>query len=124
MENSEDLAALVADPADCSDTIEAFASKHRGIIIEFDGNIATMNKHAANDTRYDILILAGDYSESSAIGPNFQFQDVGIFELHLTGSNVPDSIGAGINLRIIATVRDFDRATCRFFLKPVSTEVR
>lgn len=91
--------------------------------LEFDGSIAAMNKHGDSDTRYDILIHAGDHSESSAIGPYFQFRDVNItFDLHLTGST--DSIGVGNNLHIIATVKDYDRDQCLFILEPVSTEVR
>jgi len=83
-----------------------------------------MNNHGNYKTRYDILVSAGDDSESSAIGPAFQFQDVGIFELHLTGSNIPDHVGKGDNLHIVAQVEDFNSTQCLFFLKPVSTEVR
>ena len=80
-----------------------------------------MNNHGDASTRYDILILAGDYSNTSATGPNFQYNDVGTFDLHLTGANVPDSIGVGDNLHIVATVDEFDRESCLFVLEPVST---
>jgi Domain of unknown function (DUF4839) len=125
VKNNKDLAALLAERDDCSDTIKGFAAKYGGRTIEFDGNIAAMNNHGDNKTRYDILVNAGDYSESSTIGPNFKFKDVNIvLDLHLTGSNIPDSVGTGDNLHIIAQVEDYNSTQCLFSLKPISTGVR
>jgi hypothetical protein len=124
VENSADLAALLSGPGECDETVAIFATKYRDQVIEFDGNIAAMNNHGAYDTRYDILVYAGDYSEVTSIGPSFQFRDVGILDLNLVGANVPDFIGAGDNLRVIATVEEFDSNSCLFLLDPVSTEVR
>ncbi|MGO4192997.1 DUF4839 domain-containing protein [Arthrobacter sp. YAF17] len=125
VESNEDLAALLAGSASDGDMVEAFAAKYEGKNIEFDGNIAHMDNHGSYKTRYDILIAAGDYSKSTTTGPNFQFKDVNIVsDLRLTGSNVPDTIGAGQNLHIIARVEGYNRIQELFFLKPVSTEVR
>jgi hypothetical protein len=122
--NNGDLAALLAERDDCSDTIERFASTYRGRTIQFDGNIAAMSKHGDTDSRYDILVRPGDFSDSSAIGPNFQFRDVNISDLHLAGSNRPDSVGQGDNLHVTAEVENHDSGSCLFLLDPVSTEVR
>ena len=93
------------EPIDCSDTIEHFAARYRGRTIESDGNIATMSNLGDEHSRYDILVRPGDYSETSGIGPSFQFKDVNIsFDLHLTGSNIPDSLRQGDNLHVIAQV--------------------
>lgn len=118
-----DLAALLAGD-DCGDTIEQFASTYRGRTIEFDGHIADMSNHGDYETRYDILVRSGDFSESSANGPNFQFRDVNISDLHLAGSSIPDSVRQGDNLHVVAQVEGYDRSSCLFFLDPVSTEVR
>jgi hypothetical protein len=84
-----------------------------------------MNNHGDYKTRYDILVGAGDYSNSSASGPNFQFKNVNTtYDLHLTGSNIPDTIGVGDNLHIVAQVEDYNTTQQLFFLKPISTEVR
>ncbi|CAH0327246.1 hypothetical protein SRABI128_05911 [Microbacterium sp. Bi128] len=125
VENNPDLAALLAGSASDRDMVEAFAAKYKGKNIEFDGNIAYMNNHGSYKTRYDILIAAGDYSKSTMTGPNFQFKDVNIVsDLHLTGANVPETIGAGQNLHITATVEGYNRTQELFVLKPVSTLVR
>ena len=46
------------------------------------------------------------------------------FDLHLTGSNIPDSLRQGDNLRVIAQVEDYNSTQSLLFLEPVSTEVR
>ena len=103
---------------------KTFAETYRGRIIEFDGNIAAMNRHGDSETRFDILLYAGDYSETVAIGPAIQFRDVNYQDLHLTGPNAPDSVGQGINLHITAEVGEYEAGSCLFLLNPVSTEVR
>jgi hypothetical protein len=125
VENNEQLAALVASKNPSVAEVGAFAAEYRGRTIEFDGNIAYMNNHGGYTTRYDLLINAGDFSPTTSSGPNFQFQDVNITsDLHLTGSNVPDTIGTGNNLRIVARVGDYNSTQELLFLKPVSTQVR
>ena len=122
--NNPELAAVLAETNNCSDSISQFASKYQGRTIEFDGNIAAFGNHEDHDTRYDILVAPGDFSETSQVGPTFQFRNVGILDLHLTGSNIPDNVGQGMNLHVKATVGDYEDASCLFLLDPVSTQVR
>lgn len=124
VENSPDLAALLVEPDPCAANVGQFAASHRGSTIALDGNIGFMGNHGDADTRFDILIQPGDFSETSAIGPTFQFRDVGIADLHLTGPNIPDQIRAGDNLKIVAKVGSFDSGNCLFQLDPVSVEFR
>jgi hypothetical protein len=125
VENNADMAALVAITDPSAPAVGEFAAKYRGRTIEFDGNIAYLNPHGSYTTRYDLLINAGDYSTTTFSGPNFQFRDVNITnDLHLTGPNIPDTIGAGNNLRIVATVGDYNSTQELLFLEPVRTEVR
>ncbi|HET8867734.1 MAG TPA: DUF4839 domain-containing protein, partial [Agrococcus sp.] len=77
------------------------------------------------DTRYDILIYAGAFEGSELLGPSFMFRDVSpVLDLHLTGEDIPDTIGDGDNLHIIATVQGYEPETGLFLLDPVSTEIR
>ncbi|MFJ6377120.1 DUF4839 domain-containing protein [Pseudarthrobacter oxydans] len=124
VENSADLAALLSGTATGGEIVENFAAKYKGRIIEFDGSIGAMNNHADYKTRYDILISAGDYSETKAQGPNFQFRDVGISDLNLTGSPIPDYIGKRDNLHVVARVGEFESFQELFLLDPISTSVR
>lgn len=121
-ENNADLAALLTGPQD-GPTVEAFAQQYAGQLIEFDGAIGAMNNHEGYTTRYDILIVSGDYSETfSNGGPSFQFRDVNITnDLHLTDDS-PDTIGVGDNVHVIARVGSIDGQL--FLLEPVETRVR
>jgi len=124
--SSADLKHLLKITEQCSSEIATFASKYEGRDIAFDGSIVAMNNHDGDKTRYDILVNAGDFSATKAIpGPNFQFRDVNVtYDLKLTGSNVPDTIGVGQNLRVVAKVNTFISNQCLFLLDPVSTQVR
>ncbi len=120
-DNNPDLAALLVG-SDCDDAVATFASTYRGRTIEFDGNIANLVNHGDYSTRFDILVLAGD--AGSTQGPSFTFEDVGMVDLNLTGSNTPDYLAAGDNIHVVAKVGEFNQGQCLFFLDPVSTEVR
>ena len=53
------------------------------------------------------------------------FEDINIVsDLKLTGSNIPDIISEGQNLRITAKVIEYNAVSGLFFLEPVSTEIR
>jgi hypothetical protein len=124
VKNNKDLAALLAGPEPDTETIEGFAAKYEGRTIEFDGNIAYMNNHGDYATRYDLLIHSGDYSETATMGPNFQFRDVNMLDLNLTGDDVPDYLGTGDNVHIVAKVEEYNVTQNLFQLEPVSTAMR
>lgn len=122
--NNKEFAALRKLGDNCSDQIGKFADKYSGRTIKFDGSIGAMNQHESYKTRYDILIGFGDGGRATR-GPSFQFRDVNTTsDLHYKGSNVPDAIGRGDNLRITARVGEFNSNQCLFFLEPVFTEFR
>lgn len=125
VENSADLAALLTGPDNATTSAE-FATKYQGRLIEFDGSIGAMGPHGDYDTRYDILITYGDYSAThSSGGPTFQFRDVNTtYDLHLTGEDIPETIGVGDNLHFVARVGEFETNTLLFLLEPVSTSLR
>lgn len=123
-ETNADLAELLTGPGEGPD-VEQFAAEYAGRIIEFDGSIGAMARHGDYETRFDILISYGDYSETvTAGGPSFQFRDVNTtFDLHYVG-DVPDGIGVGDNLRVTARVIEYDAFRNLFMLEPVATEFR
>ncbi len=124
VDNSEEFANFMNVKSEVDPLIEEFVSKNIGNTIVFEGNIAHMMNHGNYDTRYDILIYAGDYSETTASGPIFKFEDVNVFDLNLSGENIPDTIDMGMNIIITAEIEEYKEQTGITFLKPVKTEVR
>ncbi len=122
--NNEEFAALLAVSDPCDEALAPFADKYGGRTIEFDGSIANMANHGDYDTRYDILIAPGNKGPESTVGPSFKFEDKNVFDLNLTGSNVPNSVGEGDRFRFVAEIVEYNQTQCLLFLEPVSTRVR
>ncbi len=123
-DNCEELAAILSTKDDFSPIIKEFVIKYAGRIIEVDGNTADIARHDNYNTRFDYLILAGDYSETTFSGPNFQLSDVNYQDLHLTGENVPDTFGEKLNIRLTAEVGKYNESSGLFQLKPISIKMR
>lgn len=123
-ENSPQFAALLQLTDTCDASLAAFADGNKGRIVRFDGSIGAMAPHGSAKTRYDILIGAGDFSETSAPGPAFQFNDVNTtYDMHYKNEG-PGRIGVGTNLGISAEVADYNADQCLFHLRPVATSFR
>lgn len=122
--NNKDLKALLATKDDCSAKITRFAKKYEGKTIAFNGNVGAIQNHESYDTRWDILISVGDYSETTAIGPNFRFTNVNFGELNVTGKNAPDEIGLATELHVTAILGEYDEEKCLYHLEPVETRGR
>lgn len=123
-EISPEFAAILVLGDYCSPDIAAFASAHSGDTIAFPGYIGAIGPHGDATTRYDILIGGGDFSETSAWGPAFQFRDVNTTnDMHWVGA-VPDSVGVGTNLAVTAEIDRYEENSCLLLIEPVSTAVR
>ena len=124
VDNNEEFRALIESPQPDNATVEQFVSKYKGRTIEFDGNVADVAPYKSYKTRFDFLIYPGDYNPNSAHGPSFKFADVAYHDLHLTGANIPDSIGTGQNLHIVAEIIEYKSIQGLLYLEPVTTSVR
>lgn len=122
--NCEELAALLGLKDEFDPSIAEFASKYQGRTIEFDGNVAYVSPHEGYSTRFDYLIYAGDYSETTVSGPSFQFEDVNYYDLHLEGDNIPDTFGVGLNIHVIAEIEEYDSESGLFKLTPAAITMR
>ncbi|MFF8881855.1 DUF4839 domain-containing protein [Streptomyces flaveolus] len=123
-ENNSEFAALLKAADTCDDANADFATKYAGRTIAFNGSIVNMAPHGDYQTRYDFLLGPGDKGPNTTDGPAFQYEDVNVAELSLTGKDVPAAIGAGDTFRFVAEVGDFNAVQCLFHLDPVSTETR
>jgi hypothetical protein len=124
IENNADLAKLLSSNGEDVSMNEDFFDRYNGASIEFDANIASMANHGDFETRFDVLILAGEYSETKVIGPPFRVFDVNYNDFNLVGPDAPDSVMMGMNLRIVGKVVDWDESSLTFELELISTEVR
>jgi hypothetical protein len=124
IKNNPELAKLLSSDQD--DALAAsFAKKYAGRAIEFDGNLGALQHHGDAETRYDMLILAGDFDENKAIGPNFRFVDVSpVLDLHPTSKNPPDTIKVGDNLHVVARVGEFNGLAGTWELEPIHVDHR
>ena len=120
-ENCADLATLLELRDPCDPSVAAFASQYRGQTIEFDGCITAMQNHEDYKTRYDVLIGAGDFDSNSMRGPNFRLTDVSYYDMNVTGG---DSVYVGLNIHIVAKVKEYNEWTSWFELEIISMEVR
>lgn len=124
VKNNPELAKLLRSPQD-DELAAAFASKYASRTIEFDGNLGAMQHHDNYKTRYDMLILAGDFSETISIGPNFRFVDISpVLDLHPTAENTPDTIKVGDNLHVVARVGEFNDLAGTWELEPIHVDNR
>ena len=124
VENCEDLANILAMKAEIDDAYANFASEYKSKTIEFDGRIDYVVNHDDYDTRYDILVSAGDYNPDMQIGPTFKFEDVAAYDLNLQTLFLEEEINVGKNVRITAEVESFNSDTGIFLLDPVSVVAR
>jgi hypothetical protein len=123
--NSRQFATLLRLGDYCSNKIERFAKKHAGDKIKFNGSVSAMSNHGSYDTRFDILVGAGDKGPNAALGPAFQFYDKSIVnDLNLTGKNIPDNLMVGQKYTFSAEIEEYDADGCLLRLDPVETKVR
>ncbi|GAA2535896.1 hypothetical protein GCM10009860_15420 [Microbacterium mitrae] len=123
VDNNAEFAAILQEGDYCSPLVSDFAEKYEGKTIEFDASIGAMNNHEGFTTRHDLLIGAGDFSETASVGPAFQFRDVNASNLNFT-DNDRESFGVGDNLHVVATVEKYEQQSCLFLLEPVETSFR
>ena len=113
----------LSNPEDKS--VSEFAEKYSGYTISFDGNIAHFANHGNYKTRYDLLLTAGDYSETSMRGPYFKFEDVGASNFKSLGIDGFDkALTIGRSVVIIAKINEYNSNQGILYLYPVDMKLR
>lgn len=122
-ENNKDLALILTLGDTCADEIDNFAKKYPQQKFRFDGSIADLAAHGGYDTRFDMLIGAGDDGGNTTSGPSFQFYDKNAFQLNLTG-DFPDDLAVGQKYTFTAEIEEYLPENCLLRLSPVETKAR
>lgn len=121
IDNCEELKTLLAVKAEIDPLYSKFADTYEGATIEFDGCITYIANHDNYDTRYDILLSAGDYIDENTAnpGPIFKIADVNTMNLGINDLFLPEFVSIGSNVRVVAKVLEFNSNTGLFFLEPI-----
>lgn len=118
VDNCEDLATMLSTHADIDETYVAFSEKYDGRIIEFDGRVDAVANYQDFNTRYDVLVSAGDFDPNTAIGPTFKLKNIGFHDFDYA------TFVVGSNVHIVAEVDYVDYDHGLFYLIPVSVTAR
>jgi hypothetical protein len=122
IENNKDLAELLSSSGSDTELNRKFWKKYAGAQIEFDGNISYIDNHGDYTTRFDALIVAGDYDEDDVRGPWFRIIDAGWYDFHFRGKNMYYSVSAGDPVRVIGKIVSWNDD--KFELELISTKRR
>ncbi len=125
VDNCSELAAMLSLNADMDSSYENFAATYKNQVIQFDGCITYLTNYQDYDTRYDLLISAGDYVDENTTnpGPVFKFKNVGVYDLG-DGLTLADFVKVGSNIKIQAKVKGYNPDTGIFELDTVLVEAR
>lgn len=117
--NNADLMGMLStsDPS----VFASFATNYVGQTIVFDGCIAYVSNHGDYKTRYDILVMGGNYVDEHTTnpGPQFKFDDVGTSNLGISDLYLPSFVSVGSNIQVTAKVKSYDSGSGLFYLDPV-----
>lgn len=124
--NNEELVAVMAVKNEYDPIVGEFVEKYKGQTIEFDGCLILVENHENYDTRYDILLSAGDYVNEETVnpGPLFKMEDVNNTDMGISDLYLPDFVSVGSNVHVVAKIVEYDSDRGLFMLDPVLVEAR
>lgn len=124
--NNEELASVMAVTNEYDSIVGEFVEKYKGQTIEFDGCISLVANHDEYDTRYDLLLSAGDYVNEDTVnpGPLFKMEDVNTTDMGISDLYLPEFISAGNNVHVVAKISEYDYDRGLLMLDPVLVEER
>lgn len=125
-ENCADFAEMLEAKSEFDNSYTKFAARYKNETIEFEACIINVMNHENYNTRYDILLSAGDFVDENTAnpGPIFKFSDVGTSNLGIHDLYLPSFISEGSNVHVIASVDKFNDTQGVFLLKPISVTAR
>lgn len=121
VDNNSEFAAVLSNRTDDDSSYIAFADKYNNRIIEFDGHIEYLD-HAGNyKTRWEALIVFGDWAgwESSYTGPVFKTRDFNMQEVKFEGLMETE-----MNVHVVARIEKYDEQAQIFFLDLITITQR
>lgn len=122
IDNNDDFRKLLSLKDEFDPFIGEFSKKYYGKIVEFDGNVGNIQNYSSMGgkvykTRFNVLVLGGDFDPDSASGPNFRFTNI-------SGTMLPGVTSSGYNVRVKAEIKSYNEKYGLFELYPISIESR
>lgn len=109
VDNCKDLENLISlDWQKDRTAISNFVSEHKGDTVKLEMLTAYVEQNGNYKTRFNYTLYAVDGGNVMMSGPVFMFEDVNYSDLHLVGSNIPDTFGIGIHCNVKATIVGFE----------------
>ena len=120
VDNCDELKKILSLNAEIDSSYSKFAESYSGATIEFDGSIDYKDNHIIHNPfngkskvskyGYDILLSAGDYSDSYQKGPTFKIEDLRSFDFDDNDdlASLPNFITIGSNVHVRAKVGSYD----------------
>lgn len=135
VDNCKEFADLFVEQSDeaLEQNIKSFVDKYQYRTVEFDGNIALIEKYKKPsikkevkylDGYYDIIVDNGDYVKNEMKAFSFYFDGVCNYDLGLEDGYLPDIIKTGDNVHIVAKINKYDDYLNFLYLAPVSVTHR
>ena len=112
--NNTDFAAALNASHYSDSVVSKFATSNIGKTIEFDGYTAYVENYSDSfktySTRFNYTIFTGnaDSFGKSTKGPLFLIKNVNYYDLKLSGNNIPDTFSIGLNVHIVAEIKEFN----------------
>lgn len=136
VDNCDELKNILTLNAEMDSSYSEFAESYSGATIEFDGSVDYKDNHITYNPftgeskiskyGYDILLSAGDYSDSIQYGPTFKIEDIRSHDVggDAISKHLPDFMSIGSNVHIRAKVGTYDKDNGIFTLYYESIEKR
>ena len=121
VDNNPEFAAVLSNRTDDDSSYIVFAEKYNNQIIEFDGHVEYLDLAENYKTRWEALIVSGDWAgwESVYTGPVFKTRDFNMQEVKFEGL-----METGMNVHAVARIEKYDEQAQLFFLDPITITQR
>lgn len=126
VDNCDDFTEVLNGRYDDVDLIQGFVDGYEGTTIQFDACVVFIANHGDYNTRYDLLLYAGDYVDENTVnpGPVFRFKDVNVSDMGISDLFLPDFLSVGSNVLVMAVVEEYDPDQGLLFLDPIEVSER
>lgn len=121
VDNNPEFLAVLNNNTDDDSSYIAFADKYNNQIIEFDGHIEYLGLYENYDTRWETLIISGDWAgwETSYTGPVFKTQDFNMQEVKFEGLMETE-----LNVHVVGRITEYNETQQLFFIDPITITQR